>query len=76
MENFLKKFHRIVYPLLIILFIVLLEKVFMLERSWMQTAGAIAVAYILSPRKKIILTQTGERKQLTWIFLKSPIFLD
>ncbi len=48
----------------------------MLERSWMQTAGAIAVAYILSPRKKIILTQTGERKQLTWIFLKSPIFLD
>ena len=48
----------------------------MIERSWIQTAIAIAVAYILSPRKKIIQTQTGEKKQLTWIFLKKPIFLD
>lgn len=76
MENFLKKFHRAIYPLFIILFILLLDKVFLVERSWIQTAVAIAVAYVISPRKKIIQTQTGERKQLTWIFLKKPIFLD
>ncbi|MBA6156251.1 hypothetical protein H3Z83_06920 [Tenacibaculum sp. S7007] len=76
MENFLKRFHRGIYPILIILFILLLDKVFLVERSWIQTAVAIAVAYVLSPRKKIVQTQTGERKQLTWIFLKKPIFLD
>ena len=76
MENFLKKFHRIIYPIFIVLFLLILDKVFMIERSWIQTAIAIAVAYILSPRKKIIQTQTGEKKQLTWIFIKKPIFLD
>ena len=76
MKIFLKRFHRIVYPIFIVLFLLIIDKVLALERSWIETAIAIALAYVLSPRKKIIQTQTGEKKQLTWIFLKKPIFLD
>ena len=34
------------------------------------------LAFILSPRKKIIFTQTSNKKQITWLFLKEPIFID
>ncbi|MGK0325712.1 MAG: hypothetical protein ACJA1D_001053 [Polaribacter sp.] len=37
---------------------------------------AASLAVILSPRKRKIKTQTGEKTQITWIFLKEPIFLD
>ncbi len=48
----------------------------MMKEPWVRAVVAIALAYVLSPRKKIIQTETGEKKQLTWIFLKNPIFLD
>jgi hypothetical protein len=34
------------------------------------------LALVLSPRKKIIKTQAGMIKQITWIFLKKPIILN
>ncbi|MEX6626824.1 hypothetical protein [Tenacibaculum salmonis] len=54
----------------------ILDKVFLVEESWIRIGIAIALAYVLSPRKKIVQTESGEKKQLTWIFLKNPIFLD
>lgn len=54
----------------------MLDKIFLIQESWIRIGVAIALAYILSPRKKIIRTQSGDRKQLTWIFLKNPIFLE
>ncbi|MCG8749419.1 hypothetical protein G1L02_03875 [Tenacibaculum finnmarkense] len=74
--KYFKKFYLVIYPLLIVFFIFFLDVIFKIEKSWVQTVIAIALAYILSPRKKIIRTQSGDRKQLTWIFLKNPIFLD
>ncbi len=76
MEVFLKKFHRLIYPLQAILFLLILDKIFHVEPDWLRIAIAIALGYFLSPKIKIIETQTGKRKQLTWIFLKKPIFLD
>ncbi len=32
-----------------------------------------SLAVILSPRKKKIKTQTEEKTQITWLFLKEPI---
>ncbi|WP_271405624.1 hypothetical protein [Tenacibaculum soleae] len=54
----------------------ILDKIFHVEPDWLRIAIAIALGYFLSPKIKIIETQTGKRKQLTWIFLKKPIFLD
>jgi len=41
-------------------------------------SGGIAglIGFILSPRKKIIQTQKGVVKQITWVFLKKPILID
>ncbi|RBW59400.1 hypothetical protein [Tenacibaculum sp. E3R01] len=74
--TFIKKFYRGIYPILAILFILIFDKGIQIEPSWLGIAIAVALAYFLSPRKKIIQTQTGERTQLTWVFLKKPIFLD
>ena len=76
MIQLIKKIHRIIYPLLAIFFLLILDEIFHVEPSWVRMALAIALGYFLSPRKKIIQTQTGEKKQLTWIFLKKPIFLE
>lgn len=76
MLQLIKKIHRIIYPVLTIFFLLILDKVFHVEPDWIRIALAIALGYFLSPRKKVIQTQTGDRTQLTWIFLKEPIFLD
>jgi hypothetical protein len=72
----LKKLHRVLYPLLIIIFLFLFEKGTEIEPSWLKYPIAIGLAYFLSPRKKSIQTPTGQKNQLVWIFLKKPIFLD
>lgn len=73
---FIKKFYRGIYPILAVLFILIFDKGIQIEPSWLGISIAVALAYFLSPRKKIIQTQTGEKTQLTWVFLKKPIFLD
>ena len=45
--------------------------------NFILKAGISAIlAFILSPRKKIIQTEKGKIKQITWLFLKEPIRLD
>jgi hypothetical protein len=45
--------------------------------NFLLKGGICAVlAFMLSPRKRLILTQTGKKKQITWIFLKNPIVLE
>jgi hypothetical protein len=45
--------------------------------NFILKAGISAIlAFILSPRKKIIQTEKGNTKQITWLFLKQPIALD
>ena len=74
--KYFKKYYLVIYPILIVLFLFILDKIFMIEKSWIQTIGAIILAYILSPRKKIIKTETGKTKQITWLFLKKPIIIE
>ena len=68
------------FPRLIFVFIFLLTYAIAyfckLENPILRTVLAIILAFVLSPRKKIVQTQTGEVKQVTWIFLKKPIILD
>lgn len=45
--------------------------------NFIMKAGICAVlAFILSPRKKIIQTEKGKIKQINWLFLKQPILID
>tara|TARA_R110002050_G_scaffold20125_4_gene57222 strand:+ start:12824 stop:12967 length:144 start_codon:yes stop_codon:yes gene_type:complete len=47
-----------------------------MKNGMIRAVIAAGVAVFLSPRKKKISTQTGEKTQITWIFLKKPIILD
>lgn len=68
------------YPRLIFLLVFLLTYIIgilsKLENPLLRTFFSITLAFVLSPRKKKIETQTGTRTQVTWIFLKKPIFID
>lgn len=49
----------------IIYFIAYLLK---LENPLLRTVSSITLAYVLSPKRKKIETQTGEKTQVTWFY--------
>jgi hypothetical protein len=48
-------------------FILLLDFVFNIESSALQTVLGVSLAYVLSPKYKIIEKQTGEEEQIKWL---------
>ena len=62
--------------MLIGLFMLIFDLVYKTDNFILKIGVCSVIAFILSPRKKIILTQTGKIKQITWLFLKKPISLD
>jgi len=75
MELF-KKVYWLVYPILIVVFMWIFDLIYTTDNLVLKIGVCSVVAFILSPRKKLILTQTGKRKQITWLFLKNPIIID
>ncbi|WP_339663346.1 hypothetical protein [uncultured Polaribacter sp.] len=71
-----KKVYWLIYPLLIIVFMSLFDLVYTTDNVILKIGICSVIAFILSPRRKIILTQTGRTKQITWMFLKEPISID
>jgi|TARA_B110000908_G_scaffold76807_1_gene92425 hypothetical protein len=75
MKYLAKKSFLVVF-VLTLSFIFIFDYVLDIENRMISAGIAASFAVILSPRKKKIKTQTGEKTQITWIFLKEPIFLD
>jgi hypothetical protein len=75
MKYLAKKSFLVVF-VLTLSFIFIFDYVLDIENRMISAGIAASLAVILSPRKKKIKTQTGEKTQITWIFLKEPIFLD
>ena len=71
-----KKIYWLIFPVLVVIFMILTKKIFQIEEVWMNSIISVFAAFILSPIKKKIETQTGKKTQITWIFLKEPIFID
>ena len=71
-----KKTYWIIFPLIMFICLFVMDKILNIDNFLITAAIAGAIGFILSPRKKIIKTQTGEVKQITWLFLKKPIILD
>ena len=59
--------------ILIFLFMFILEHVFGMQSSALRAGIAAAFGVLFSPRTKMIKTQSGKVKQITWMFLKEPI---
>ncbi|TXD51845.1 MULTISPECIES: hypothetical protein [unclassified Polaribacter] len=74
--EYLAKRPFIVIFILTVTFIFLFGFVFGIENSMIQGGVSAVLAVFLSPRKKKFTTQTGEKTEITWIFLKKPIIID
>jgi len=75
MEIF-KKVYWLIYPLLIVVFMLTFDALYQTESFALKIITCGGLAFILSPRKKIIKTQAGNIKQITWVFFKTPIQLN
>ncbi|KGL62150.1 hypothetical protein [Polaribacter sp. Hel1_85] len=71
-----KKTYWLIYPVLLVLFLFIFDQIYTTDNFLLKVGICGPLAYILSPRKKIIENQTGKFKQITWIFLKNSIILD
>jgi len=46
------------------------------ENPLLRTVFSVTLAFVLSPKRKKIKTQTGVKTQITWIFLKESIIIN
>ena len=71
-----KTVYWLIYPILIVMFMLIFDQLFETNNFIVKAGSSAVLAFILSPRKKIIQTEKGKIKQITWLFLKEPIGLD
>ncbi len=74
--SYLAKKPFLVIFILTFLFVLFFDKVFLIENTFIRSGLSAGIAVFLSPRKKKIKTQTGEKTQINWLFLKEPIILN
>ncbi|WP_430928653.1 hypothetical protein [Polaribacter marinivivus] len=73
--NRIAQYPRLVFVFFFV-FIYLITYLSGIENAMLRTVFSITLAFVISPRRKKIKTQTGEKTQVTWIFLKKPIILE
>ena len=71
-----KIIYWLIYPILIVVFMLIFDQLFETNNFIVKAGSSAVLAFILSPRKKIIQIEKGKIKQITWLFLKEPIRLD
>ncbi|MDB9732560.1 hypothetical protein N8387_05090 [Polaribacter sp.] len=71
-----KTVYWLIYPILIVVFMLIFDQLFETNNFIVKAGSSAVLAFMLSPRKKIIQTEKGKIKQITWLFLKEPIGLD
>jgi len=71
-----KIIYWLIYPILVVVFMLIFDQLFETNNFIVKAGSSAVLAFILSPRKKIIQTEKGKIKQITWLFLKEPIGLD
>jgi hypothetical protein len=71
-----KKTYWLIYPILILVFMSIFDQFFKIDSFPLKVGICAVLAFFVSPRKKIVLTETGKTIQITWLFLKEPITLD
>ena len=69
----IKPFIPLIFPILIILFGLLIYKIIGFEPNVYTIIINLGLAFILSPRVKKVDNQTGVKEQITWLFYKKNI---
>ena len=66
----IKPFIPLIFPILIILFGLLIYKIIGFEPNVYTIIINLGLAFILSPRVKKVDNQTVAKEQITWLFYK------
>ena len=66
----IKPFIPLIFPILIILFGLIIYKIIGFEPNVYTIIVNLGLAFILSPRVKKIDNQTVTKEQITWLFYK------
>lgn len=69
----IKPFIPLIFPILIILFGLLIYKIIGFEPNVYTIIINLGLAFILSPRVKKVDSQTATKEQITWLFCKKYI---
>lgn len=75
MQYLAKKPYLVIF-ILTLVFIFIFDFFLNVDHILFRTSISSFIAVILSPRKKKLITETGKKTQITWLFLKKPIILD
>mgnify|MGYP006893327025 CR=1 FL=1 len=68
-----KKIYWLINPLLVVGFLLILEKGFKTENTILSTSISLVLAFVLSPKVKMLDKQHGEEEQIKWLFFKKVI---
>jgi len=68
-----KKTYWLITPFLVVLFLLILEKGFQIENTILSTTIAVFLAFLLSPRVKMVEKQHGAEEQIKWLFFTKVI---
>ena len=68
-----KKIYWLINPLLVVGFLLILEKVFKTENTILSISISVVLAFVLSPKVKMLDKQHGEEEQIKWLFFKKVI---
>lgn len=71
----IKNYYYLIFPGLILFFLTLLELITSIKDVWLKMLIVIPLAYVLSPRIKIIRKLHSKEKQLRWFFSKKIIYI-
>lgn len=74
--KFLAKNSFIITLVVVFIGSAILDKVFNIDNFLIRLIILIPFAMLLSPKKKKIITEEGEKTQVKWLFKKDPVILD
>ncbi|AOW18325.1 hypothetical protein LPB03_13070 [Polaribacter vadi] len=68
-----KKTYWLITPLLVVVFLLIFEKGFKIENTIISTSLSVVLAFVLSPKVKMVDKQHREEEQIKWLFFKKVI---
>ena len=74
--KFIKNYYVLFFPVLLILFFTILYYILNVDNFLVNLSIAIVLAYILSPKTKIVNKPEGKQKQVKWFLFKKIIYIN
>lgn len=71
----IKNYYFLIFPVLVLVFLLIIEFSTTIDQVWLKMLIVIPLAYLFSPRVKVIKKPYGKLKLLKWLFSKKIIYI-